>query len=683
MLAILYLLPYLVCGGLIVRWLLPRCSPLTRLWLGGSLGVLLLMWLPTLCAFGMRFSVAAHMVALIPLALLTLGSRFGKDARTPRGWDAEEISLLKSTLIVLIPFTILFVFLQVTHVYRVDGRGNWVVGQSTFGDLPMHTAFITGLRNAAFPPEYPIFPGHRLTYPFLADSLSTTFLLLGMSLQAATVVPAVLMGMLLCTGLFCLLRPLTRGRRCLMLAVLLFLLNGGLGFLYDFDQAGGLQEGSWVPNVWERIMDILSGYYTTPTNQPEPNNLRWSNLIVDLFVPQRTLLGGYTMVLPCFYLLWTSFRTSEFEKQGNLRAELLLAVWAGSLPLIHTHSFLALGLCSAGFLLYDLIHGENRRDTLLRYLRYAGITLLLAAPQLVCFTFYQALGQQPDTLPPEYGGFLRLQFNWVNNPGGRGMRDFYLWFYLKNIGLPFAILLLAVFEPDKLHRRLLSGAGVIWLTAELVRFQPNEYDNNKLFYLAWLLCCPVIADFAFGLWDRLKGLRARPLIAIAAIFMTFCSAALTLARECVSPYQLFTAYPSFDFSAEGSGYYLQSFSAGDVQAAHFIEEHTPEGSVFLTGYDQLQNPVASIAGRTIVCGTNTWLFYHGFDTREAHADIARFYGDPAANLDVLQKYQVDYVYVSAHEYNSEDYEVDPEALDRLFPRIYSEGWITIWEVPVG
>ena len=46
------------------------------------------------------------------------------------------------------------------------------------------------------------------------------------------------------------------------------------------------------------------------------------------------------------------------------------------------------------------------------------------------------------------GGFLKLQFNWVNNPGGNGMRDLYLWFYIKNIGLPFIALILALRRRD-------------------------------------------------------------------------------------------------------------------------------------------------------------------------------------------------------------------------------------------
>ena len=60
MAAALYLLLYLLCGIAMVQFLLPGHKPLTRWWLGLSLGLFLLMWLPVLAAFFLRFSKAAH-----------------------------------------------------------------------------------------------------------------------------------------------------------------------------------------------------------------------------------------------------------------------------------------------------------------------------------------------------------------------------------------------------------------------------------------------------------------------------------------------------------------------------------------------------------------------------------------------------------------------------------------------
>ena len=650
MLGAAYLLCYLLCGMAVIRWLLPGHRVLNRVWLGMSLGLLMMMWLPALCAFALDFTMAAHWTALVPLALITGGAYLARDKRAPRRWDAEETRQLKQLLILLAPLMAYSCYIQYTHVMRVGADGSWNCGQSTYGDLPMHLSFITNLVNEPFPADYPFYTGVQLSYPFLVDSLSTSFYMMGWSLQLATVLPSCLMMGLCYMGVLLLARDMTAGGKAAVIAMLLFFLNGGLGFLYDFDQAAGFEaDGSLT--IWARLRNILEGYYKTPTNQPDPNNLRWSNVIVDLMVPQRTLLGGWCMALPCFYLLYACFSPEVRSSMRSGRAVALLGVWGGVLPLIHTHSFLALGLCTVGMMVYDLIHDRERWQLLKWYALYGALAVALAAPQLILFTFAQTFqGEGANT-------FLTFQFNWVNNPGGRGMRDFYFWFYIKNIGLPFIALILALVEKNPKHRRIFSGALAIILAAETIRFQPNEYDNNKLLYLAWLLCTMIVADWAVMIWRRMKGLRARPLIAVLVAVATFLSAGLTLWREALSDYQ--------------------SFSAQSVEAGEYIRDNTADDAIFLTGTQHL-NPVASIAGRQIVCGPDLWLYYHGFNTMERNIDIRRFLENPDGNMDVLEKYDVDYIYVSSYERSS--YHVDREALDGMFPTVFSNREATIWRV---
>lgn len=536
----LYLALFLAAGVVYIRWLLPRHPVLNRVWLGLSFGLLLMMWLPALCAFFLRFTVGAHLAALGLLAAVGGLCYALRDRRDVRPWDEQDTRRLKQLLWVLAPFTVLSGYLQYTHCMRVDSFGAWNVGQSTYGDLPMHLAFITNLRNSPFPPDYPFYPGVQLSYPFLTDSMSTSLYMMGCSLQLSVVLPGTLMMALCCMGVMVLAADMTTGQKTVVLAALLFFLNGGLGFLYDFDLAGGTTYNG-TPTVWTRISNILNGYYKTPTNQPDPNNLRWSNVIADLMIPQRTLLGGWCMVIPCFYLLYTAFAPEHRREHGSWRAIILLGTWGGALPLIHTHSFLALGLASLGFMLYDLIRDRQRIFLLRRYLVYGGIAVALALPQLLGFTFRQTfmnLGKETNM-----DSFLAFHFNWVNNVASGGsvqLRDLYFWFYVKNIGLPFVALLLALFEKEPRYRRIFCGALPIILAVELVRFQPNVYDNNKLLYLGWLLCCMIVADFAAKVWRRLKGLRMRWPLAVLTAIVVFLSAGLTLWRECVSTYQAYS-----------------------------------------------------------------------------------------------------------------------------------------------
>ena len=73
MIAIAYTLSFCFLGAQMIRWLMPRKSPLVRAWLGVSLGVLMEMGLPALCANALDFTVAAHIAAVA--AALLLGAR--------------------------------------------------------------------------------------------------------------------------------------------------------------------------------------------------------------------------------------------------------------------------------------------------------------------------------------------------------------------------------------------------------------------------------------------------------------------------------------------------------------------------------------------------------------------------------------------------------------------------------
>ena len=88
---------------------------------------------------------------------------------------------------------------------------------------------------------------------------------------------------------------------------------------------------------------------------------------------------------------------------------------------------------------------------------------------------------------------------------------------------------------------------------------------------------------------------------------------------------------------------------------------------------------ASLAGRRVVCGPDLWLYWHGYDqeTGVRHGEIRLFYEDPENNLDILEKYGVDYILVSEHErYN---YDVMEDELARLFPVLYDRDGIAVYD----
>ena len=676
MLAIAYFILFLFCGMIITFALFPRKPVVVRCWLGACLGIALMMWLPALFAFVWDFSFVSHVAAMLVLILLSCAAYFTRDKSQWAAWSERDARLLKLLLFVALPLTVAGVYLQWTHTIRPAADGTLHVGQSTYGDLPLHMAIISSLRNASFPADYNILPGELLAYPFLADSLSTSFMLLGCSLRASILIPGIAMTALVFGGYCILAERMADTRKGAALAALFFFLNGGLGFFYLVDMQGaalgsvGSNELQSASGLWQRIQHVLNGWHQTPANHAEfgTYNLRWSNVIVDMMVPQRTTLAGWCEVIPCIYLLYDALRPETpwgmelidgangptavwHKREMDWRQGAVLGLWAGMLPMMNTHCFLALGLMSAGWLVYDLVTARHHmKSALLFWAAYGLIAVAVAAPQLFTWTFNQAMGNS---------GFLRIHFNWVNNTGN-GLRDGYLWFYLKNIGLPFLLILLSLLEKNEKCCFIACGAFVIFLVAEFVQFQPNDYDNNKLFYIWYMLCAVIAADYGLELLGRLTGLRAKKVLAALCAVVCFSTGFLAVAREWKSDYEM--------------------FSKEAVEAAAFVEENTDQHAMFLTDSDWHINFVSSLTGRNIVCGPDTWLYYHGFRNDARKNDIRRFYEAPENNQDVLEKYGVDYILVSNNERSR--YAIDQAALDRLFRVIYESDYrgIVIYSV---
>ena len=368
---ILLLCGFLTCGIVLADALARRACGLIRLWLGLCAGLALMMWTPTVFAFFLKFTAAAQWLGLGASALLA-GAAWRRARSVPRAGGPFCGEIPPALVLALAaPMTVFSGYLQFTHVLR-DVDGALHVGQSTYGDLCLHLGIATSLRNAAYPPDYSILKGTLLGYPFLADSMVTSMLLFGGGLAASFRVTGTLMMALVFVGFIIFAWELTKRRAAVVISFLLLFFNGGLGFLYVLD---GVMRDSTM------LREVFTGFYRTPTNMPDLN-LRWVNVVADMMIPQRTLLAGWMMLLPALWMLVRAIRT---RRTGIFAA---LGVWAGLMPMVHTHSFLGLGLISAGALLTALLfrRGDERILLLRGFLVYGAIAVALALPQLMEWT---------------------------------------------------------------------------------------------------------------------------------------------------------------------------------------------------------------------------------------------------------------------------------------------------------
>ena len=157
-------------------------------------------------------------------------------ARTPftRVPDPDAAALWACVL----PLAVVTLYLLHTHVlHLVDG--SYHTGQSCYGDMAMHLGFIKNIAvTGKLPPVYPLLGGeHRFGYPFLCETVSSVFLVLGADARTAYLLPM----LAAFTSVYGMMWQLARqvlgsaGKACL--AFWLFFMGSGFGFVYFLGSA--------------------------------------------------------------------------------------------------------------------------------------------------------------------------------------------------------------------------------------------------------------------------------------------------------------------------------------------------------------------------------------------------------------------------------------------------------------
>ncbi len=628
MLGVLIYLYFLFMGFLYSNELFKDKDIFFRGWMGGIFGSLLLMAGIVPFAFILGFSYAAHIVliiaAAVPYTIIKLRKK-EKLLEIPMG--GEKTMDMKALICLILPVSLVIWVLMTNHILTPYEGGGVASGQSTYGDLQMHLGFVTSIaEQGKFPPDYAFLSGERLNYPFFIDMLSSSLYLFGTPLRWAVLIPSYITALLLVAGFYILAYRITGRKTAAVLAVIFFFINGGFGFAYFLDGAKA------DPTAFTMIFD---DYYHTPTNYNEMN-IRWSNTICDMIIPQRTTMAGWCMIIPCIYLLLDAL------KSQSKKLFIILGAIAGCMPMIHTHSFLALGIISAVLFFAYLYVEKDKKQYVINWVWYGVIAVAMALPQLILWTFSQTSGND---------SFLNFHFNWVNE------NDPYLWFYIKNWGMAFLLAIPAFINAERDQKKLFAAGAVIFLLAELIQFQPNEYDNNKLFYITYMIVLIVVSGFLVDLYEKLKAVKWRAYFAVLVIAAFTFSGVLTIGREYVS------------------GGIYQTFNDGDLEMADYIKENVPAEAVVLTDTDHL-NPVVTLAGRTVYVGSSLYVHFHGFieEYQERSNELESLKTASAAEIrEFCLEHGISYIYSA-----SEDF-IDPATLSE-FDSVYSTGDSELYRV---
>lgn len=474
--------------------------------------------------------------------------------------------------------------------YRLKEDGLYGLGVETAADGCLHLSLIHSFTEGQnLWPEQPLYSGFPLLYHYLSDFLSAALLAGGSSLPAAIAVPAVFLLLAAAVLVYLVALEFEGDPRVGCLAVLLVFGSGGLGWT-DFVTDLARQPGSlWYP----------PRFYSLDAARC----LFFPNFLSGALLPQRAFLMGLPLLLTIFLCL----------KRGVVGGQKTYFVVAGavtaSLTLAHLPSLLVV-------LLAGPVIALGRADRWKLWMLYLSVAAILATPRLLTLSS----GAEPTSVPAWQPGWMWSLYGEHN----------LFTFWCRNAGVFIVLWALVPIWKEPLERRrwgwdILPFAG-LFLMANLVNFQPNPWDNAKLFHYWYLFCCPGVAWLLLRWWDG--GGWRKPLVILLGMSLTLAGV-LDLWR----------------LSHRERSLHLMVDRPGIELAAHVLAS-TPARSVFLI--EPLPNhPVPVLGGRRVFLGYPPWLRSYGrtVDARAGEARAILNGSDRAPAL--MARYGISYLVVGA------------------------------------
>jgi hypothetical protein len=536
--------------------------------LGMAGAIAIICWLPFLggLALGIKGGIfAAFSVVVIAAAWGAWSNRRALqklDAmQIPRGHELLQKLVLLGVLAVALLY---FAKMQWTHGLEPRDGGLHAAG-AAWEDQPGHTAialsFLHGDNLQRL--EYPWFAGWPLGYPFLPDYLTAALQPLGAGLSGA-----VWLGMFFCSGAFiltayCLGREWFGSRSIAAIGVSIALLGGGFGFWNLLGNLPG--EKTLLQAIFERDYgnDFDRGIHL--------HNLTTAILLV---------MRGSTFGMPiCFSALLLLGRAAE---DRCARSALAAGLLTACLPMIQMHAFLVIGLAAAVWL---VVWRVLNRKVWLAWL----ISLLPAVPQI--WRTARQVGQSSDS-------FIRLQVGWMSPEGGAQVQAKY-WLMNGGLLVPMSVLAFAIL-PARI-RRFCAPFLVLFALCCFVVFQPNDYDNIKLFVFSvtvfGFLCAALLAKA----W-RSGGLGKAA--ALVAALLLCLSGTFSVVHDWRSSWRI--AGPA------------------EIAFAETVREFTPPDALLLTG-KQPTHPAFFLSGRRVFLGFHNWIGQHGMPIEPRRTEVREIY----------------------------------------------------------
>lgn len=584
-----------------------------RLAVGAIVGVALLAWIGFLSAlaFGLnRFSIG--LTAAILAA--SLGALIGKiPVGKFRACLAKE-SLGTFGVVYYLAWTALLAWLF-SRVVMFYPDGLHTSPANNFGDLPFHFGVITSMAYGEnLPPQSPIFAGMKFTYPYLIDFLTGFFIHCGADWRAAFFVENIVLALALVSMIELMTRRITQNWIAAFVAPVVFLFNGGLGFVNFFRQLseffndpaqaklGLVHFIANLPNAYTMNVDLAWGEGKIL--------LRWGNVFTTLLIPQRSMLFGLPFVALIILLWWMALGEQEKGGKGSPRRRYLFAagILAGLLPMLHAHGFFSIAIaCVPMALLFFSID----------WLAFFAPMAVLAAPQALYLSGTQVKNE-----------LFKVKLFWEAGDTNPAL------FWAANAGLFILLLVICLFANRLSTARQVKFylPFVLWFVVpNVIKLAPWDWDNIKvLVYWSLVSCVFVALPLALLFAHRFKVLKVLGAVLLAGLIL---SGALDVVRA-LSPVEN-----------------VPLFGQAELEVAELIRQRTPPRAVML--HAPIHNSVVALTGRQSVMGYPGHLWTHGIAYQQRENDVRAIYRGGAESARPLVALGIEYVVIGPAERSGE------------------------------
>ena len=497
-------------------------------------------------------------------------------------------------------------FLRQAYVFKPDGL--WAGYVNIWGDWAAHLSFAGSFaygRN--FPPQYPIDPGNHLGYPFMIDFLAANLVPLGSSLPSALVLTSGLLGLAFPAVLYLAAARFTGSRSAAVIAVFVFLLGGGVGFIY------------FIGDVVHNGIGVL-GHLPREYTLNRDLNFQWLNPVLAYLVPQRSTLFGFSLALIVLLLVWVAVR-----ERHDWRAFLFAGVVAGLMPVFHVHAYGTVVALAGIWALFNL-----RKE----WIAFFAPALALAIPLLAWM--WPPANNSSCGQGVTLSGYC-IELGWLSytdwqRDGILSLPLDFAWFWIKNTSVFIPLLIAA-----QVLRRWFPTAFPKWfapmwlwfLVPNVIVLQPWDWDNTKFFIFWALLGSIMVGGLIAGMVRRWPWTSA---VAAVLLVLLCLSGALDLARA----------------SDAGMSSYEFTDTKG-VQVADWVRQNTPATAVFAVA-DEHNSPIPTLGGRRVMSGYPGWLWTYGLrDYAQKQADEAAILRGDQNTADLVDRYGVTYVLIGPQE----------------------------------